>query len=471
MRAAWKVGLFVVFFAGLAVTLLLFMRVSVFGKRFSTYYAKFGDAGGVIEGSAVMQSGVRVGQVARVQFADDGQVMVKLDIFSGHRIPAGTTASIPGSIISLGERQLVLNVPKSSSGVIQPDNEDKPIPGVAINALDGLLPGLDTTMEQVNKTLVAVQDLLGDEELRGGLSNMLSTGAETTAKFGEVADTLNSTLARSGRGIDSMMASMARTLRNLEDVSVSVRRITTDGKLEAQANELLATVGAAAKEGKALVEDLHSMTNDPEMKASLKETMANFQSMSESGKKMAQDGEIITANGVDASQQAKEILAKANKLADEVAKLVSDVKGKVDDVVPGATRNLIPSVGIDGDLSYDTNTKKVRSDVTLRVPAGKETLLLGMYDAFESNKLTLQLEKSLNSRTDLRYGVYASRPGVGVSYEVAPNLVLRGDLYGLNDPRMDVRLRYDVSTGNYVWVGVDKLLGRNSVSLGVGIKR
>jgi hypothetical protein len=105
------------------------------------------------------------------------------------------------------------------------------------------------------------------------------------------------------------------------------------------------------------------------------------------------------------------------------------------------------------------------------VPFGEERATIGLYDAAESNKLNLQLGRDLTSLLSLRYGVYASKPGIGVDYVLSPRVSLRGDLFGLNDPQMDFRVAYGFGQGFNAWAGIERVFQRPMVAFGVGVKK
>jgi phospholipid/cholesterol/gamma-HCH transport system substrate-binding protein len=123
------------------------------------------------------------------------------------------------------------------------------------------------------------------------------------------------------------------------------------------------------------------------------------------------------------------------------------------------------------DLMRETNPGYWRTDVGLTFPLGDTTLNAGLYDAFGSNKLTVQLAKQATPKLQYRYGVYAAKPGVGVDYQLAPKVTLRGDMWDINRLRVDLRARYDFGNGIVGWVGVDSLFDRNAATIGIGIRR
>lgn len=477
MSSAWKVGAFVLVFVGLFLGAFAVLQKSFFTKEKEDFVAVFDDAGGLTTGSVVLYAGVKVGEVSKVELTDQNTAKVILALDKGTKVPKGTTAVLPGSFISIGDRQVLLKPPMQVAGYLSAgDSQEAPIPGVLQGPLDSVFPDSAKTVEELNKTMVAFQDLLKDKDLHDGLVNAMKAGTDTlkasqvtAEKFGNLAGSLDASLNRNAGKIDSMMSSLAASMQDLQAVSLKIREIATDGKLEAQANDLLATITDAAKEGKGLVQDLRSYTSDPEMKDSLKGTLLNFESMSQSGVRIATDAEVMSKNGIEISQKTNELLTKANKLADQVSTALEDLKGAVSKVAGDGKQGLIPPITVETDLMHQSEPAHIRSDVNLTMPIGKESLTFGLYDAFESNKINLMLGKSLSDKLDFRYGVYASKPGLGVSYAVAPKLWFRTDLFGLNDTQLDFRLRYDFAKGIHGWAGIERLFDQNSPAIGIGI--
>ncbi|MDI9641205.1 MlaD family protein [Kamptonema cortianum] len=471
MRSDWKVGGLVILFGAMLLGVFATLKASLFSPKTETYYAVFDDAGGLDSGAQVLLAGVSIGQVKSVSINSAGKAEAVLAIESGRKIAKGTVAVLPKGFISIGDLKVQLQPPAESSDFHAVNDPNDPIPGMLQGPLESIFPDTQKTIDELNNTLVAFQELLGDEELKGGLVDLMKSGQQTADKFGSLAANLDSTLASNSGKINELMTSMVKTMENVQAVSLEVKQFAAGGSLQAKTDEILATMASTAKEGELLVKDLRAYTADPEMKASLDGTLSNFKTMSDSGVKIAADAEIMSSNGVEISEQAKELMAKVNKLADEVQDLVKEFKGTVGKILPGGASGLVPDISVQSDLTLETRPDRLRSDITLSIPVGKESVHFGLYDAFESNKLTLQLKRAINARTDLRYGVYASKPGVGVSYALAPNLWLRSDIFGLNDPRLDLRLRYDLKGGWHTWAGVERVFGSNTPALGVGIKR
>lgn len=472
MQSAWKVGALILVFFGLIAGVLAALNQSIFAKPTDLYYAKFADAGGLNAGSEILLAGVSIGKVEKVQLTDQGEALVTFAIEKGRPLSKKLVAVLPASFISIGDHQVLLQALTSETGNYSPNNLDSPIPGKLQGPLEGILPDTGETITELNKTMVAFRELLEDKELRNGLVAVMKSGEQTSTKFGKLADNLNGTLIKNSGEIDTIMATMVSTMKSVQAVTQEVETFAKSGKLQDQTETLLTTMNQAATEGKALVEDLRAYTADPEMQESLKKTIANFEKMSTSGVNIASDAEQMSKNGIEITAQTRDLMTKANNVADEVSKLIEDVKDAVKKFDPTkGTGSLLPKVELEAGVTYTTEDSRLRSDVNLILPAGKDKLIFGLYDAFETNKINIMLQKGINDQTDLRYGVYASKPGLGVSYRFAPDTWLQSELFGLNDPQLDIRLKRRFNESIHGWVGVDKVFGRNTPAIGIGIKR
>jgi phospholipid/cholesterol/gamma-HCH transport system substrate-binding protein len=189
--------------------------------------------------------------------------------------------------------------------------------------------------------------------------------------------------------------------------------------------------------------------------------------MAESGEKIAKNGEQISANAIVASEKVIELETKASALLD-------DVKGALGNITDffkktGGKVN-VPKFETTLDLRRQTEPNRFQTDIGVKVDLKDYDIHVGLWDAFESNRITAQIAKPFSPNGEYRYGIYASKPGVGVDYRLAQGLYLRGDLFDINNPRFDLRARYEFGKGFYGWLGMDRVFDRNSPTIGVGIR-
>ncbi|MCC6403795.1 MAG: MCE family protein [Fimbriimonadaceae bacterium] len=466
MTSAAKVGAFVVLFGVLGLAALNVLQAGLFAPKTDAYFAEFDDAGGVAVGSPVMLAGVQVGQVEKVNLTPEGRARLALSIEAGTALPRDSVAVVPASLLAIGDTRVLLHG-TAASGRLMPGSV---IRGALASPLESMGLNLDSTLDEMNRTLVAVRQTVEDEELKQGVKQLIGSLDRTTARFGGVAGRVDTLLARNQSVMEQSLRSASASLANLQAVSTEVRKLVASGELQGKTTALMDSLQAAVNDGRGLVGDLRAMANDPKMRASIDETLENVKVISASGTRVAADAELMAKNGVKVSEEATLLMKKANSLADEVDSLIKKFNKTVDDITERG-KGFSSGVQIEATVMGETRPGRLRTDLNATIPIGQERLSLGLYDAFESNKVNLQFVRSFGSRTDLRYGVYASKPGIGVDYALAPRVGLRADVFGLNDPRFDARLGIDLGRSVTGWFGLDRVFERNSPSLGVTIRK
>lgn len=472
MQASAKVGGLVILFAALGTGALALLGKGIFEKKTTVYRVVFSDAGGLAPGSRVTLSGVLVGRVDKMALEGPNKAVATISVDEKTLIPAGSQAVLPASFISIGDLEVRLQ-----PGDGDPLQEGAEIPGRVTSPLESFMPESGKTLAKLDETLASLNKLLNDKELKGSITGLaasgqkaLDAGTQTASNVGKLVNRMDGLVQGSQGEFKQILASTKRTMGQVENLVGEFNRIAKKGDLEKETLALLAELKAAAQKGNELVAEMTKIASDPELRASMKTTLDNAATMSESGTKIAKNVEEISTTGIEASKNANELMKKANVLADDLAKLMESFK-KTFEKVGGGAATTLNQVKFEADLQTTTDSGTIRTDLNAIIPLGNERLRLGMFDAFESNRFNLQLQKPLAEGLDLRYGVYASKLGVGVDYRLAPSWMLRGDLFGLNDPRLDLRLRYDFSGNLYGWVGLERALTNNVPVMGVGIRR
>src|SRR5262249_44601451 len=146
---------------------------------------------------------------------------------------------------------------------------------------------------------------------------------------------------------------------------------------------------------------------------------------------------------------------KAGEIEDETKELLKKVGGVFGKTGGGVK---LPPIHFSMDLLRQTRPGYWRTDLNAHIPfKPDQNLHLGLYDAFESNKVNAQLGQQFLKNSEYRYGVYASKPAVGVDFRFAPGFDLRGDLFDMNDPRFDMRAGYELRSGFVGWIGMDQI--------------
>jgi phospholipid/cholesterol/gamma-HCH transport system substrate-binding protein len=467
MQGAWKVGLLVVVFVAMLYAGYLLLGASLISPKTDLYFADFADAGGIGVGTPVLMAGVKIGQVQKIELSNPKVARISLGIDRQYQIPAGSVAQVEGSLIGLGQQPVTIVPPDHLTGMnLQPHSI---LRGAHTSPVDNYLPGAKDTMVELKNTLVAARGLLQDEHLRGDITKVLETSAATLEKFGTVADRANALIGQNQASINRAIASASMAMANIQKSTAIVAEFAKDPRWRQQSMAILDNLASTSKRAEKLVDNLNSFVTDPKLRQPMNETLANTAKITDTGTRIADNTEIITKNGITMSQKAIEIEDKAKGLEDDAKGVLNHLNSVFG---PHHVAPLLSGVTANVDLIRESHPGHTRTDVNASVPVGKGTSLhVGVYDAFESNKLNLELGHTFSPGSEFLYGVYASKPGVGVDYRIAPWLYFRGDFYDPNAPRADLRARILFGKGFYGWLGINGAFKNNAPMIGLGFQK
>lgn len=467
MNAAARVGAMVIAVGAMGLYAGQFLRTGA-GPEARTYTAVFEDAGGLAAGSKVMFAGVEVGRVKTVGLTDDAKAEVVLQVKKDLELRQGVEALVPTSLVSIGVTELRLVQARPGTS---PHDPSLPLTGRLQDPLEEIVPDFEPTLAEVNKTLASVQTLLADRELKAALVGTLKESQGTARDVGQLVRRIDGLVAENQATARKSLITASNALTDLQKVTSEFSKLVASGQMQEKTLALLDSLNASAVRAEKLVADVQSLTSDPELRASLKETLENVRVASDSAPKLATNMEQMTANGVVISEETVALMKKANEIAENVQGLIDKFNQTVDRIEKGSG-SLLPNVQLEADAIRTSGPDRIRTDVNARIPIGRnEHLNIGLYDAFESNKINAQISRPFGPKTDLRYGVYAGQPGVGVDSRVSSRLGVRADLFGLNQTQLDAKLRYEFGQGVNGWFGVERLFDRNRLAVGVGIRR
>ena len=418
MGNATKVGVFVVAFVAMLYAGYTFVGKSLFAAKTVKYFAKFSDAGGINQGSRILMAGVSVGTVEKIELVSPTEAKLTLSVKPEIKIPDGTVAELPTSLTGFGEQVLIL---------------------------------------------------------------MAST-TKTMDKFGETAGSVNNLIVTNQTQLNQSLASATKSMKNIEVLTAELSKMAKTGKIQGDLEATLTNVKNASEQGNKMLAELNKIVSDPDLQASLKGSSANIKTMTDSGVKMAENGEVIAKNIEMASKDFPEIstkindlMSKANEIATKISKIADDVNGAVGKVATTLAKGPSSPFGnmeTRFDLLQESNPNFIRTDFTAVFPQSSgDNFQLGMFNAFETNQLIAQYGKKIDDRTQIRYGIFASKPGIGVDYSLSQRTSLRADVFSLNDPRFDLRFRHELGKGVFGWVGMNRVFGDNAPVFGFGIRR
>lgn len=470
MNGAWKVGLLVIVFGSMLVGAYAVLGQNLWAEKPDLYYAELNDAGGVTPGTRILLSGVKVGTVRKVELASAETAKMTLALDSGTKIPQGTSVKIPSSFIGFGDTPIQL-VPGKGPGEVAVGST---LAGKKTTALESVMPeakdtlaALESTLKETQLMLKDARSLLNDKQLYGNVNKLMATTERTVGQYGKLAGRMDRLIAQNQGKLGDALTMATGAMSDIRKSTQIISKLLEDGKLTDQTTALLENLNQTTEKAGKLIDNLNAFVEDPELRGPLQRTAANVEKITDSGTRMTGDLEKMAKNGVTITENTATLTAKANELADETKTVLQQVQkllGKAPS--PG-------KIKVEGglDLVRTERPGYYRTDLEAKIDFSNNRLYAGLYDAFESNKVTLQLGKSLDPKTELRYGIYASKPGLGVEYALARGLYLRGDFYDINNPRADLRARYSLGGGAFGWLGVDQAFKKNRFLVGVGFRK
>jgi len=473
MQGAWKVGLLVVVFAGLFVSALIFLGQTFGKKDVVTYHASMPDAGGVVGGAKILMSGVRVGTVTEVKLAesetDDGGTHAELTLEMDPKVKfrKGSTLRLPSSLLSLGENPVIV-VPGRDKGYMDP-KVDRFV-GVKDTILDTSLPEVKSALgklEEMAQKLQVIADRTLSEERMGKIDALLDEFKKLASTYDKLGTRVDGLIAKNSDKMTAALENLRVTLDSARQTSQMIAQMIKEGNYNDKIATITDNLNKTTENANGLVADMRKFINNPKLNDSLNKTMDNVATMSDSGTRIAADAEVIAKNGVEISQKVNTFTDKANELADSAKDALDQLK-KLIGKAPSANKlNLTASL----DLMHETKPNRYRTDLEVGFSLGENRVYAGLFDAFESNKITMQVGQRIMPRLEVRYGIYASKPGLGVEYEIARGFALRADTFDINNPRADVRARFDLGGGFYGWLGAQQLFKRNALTVGIGFRK
>lgn len=450
--------------------LLLYGAYAVLGRTLfaapkDRYFADFEDASGLVSGSAVTMAGLAVGSVSETKLMNPRLARVTLEINPGTRVPAGSEAVIPGSLLSISQGAVQITPPeKPSSDYLAPGAV---IPGRRASALEQAIPGAKDTMAELTKTIKSTRELIEDQGLRKDMRTLMQTSNDTLKKFGALSAQTQGLIAENRVMIAQSLRNASLAMKDVQEGTRMVVEAMRKGNFEQRTAQMLERLNATSAKAEHLVSSLDELINEKGVREPIKSTLQNTATLSESGVKIAKSTEVIAKNGEAVSEKAVEIAGKANDLADEAKKTLEDIRGFF-----GKGRTPKPlNIAAEMDVLQQQRPSYWRTDIEFSSKFNDTGYHIGIWDAFESNKFIIQLGRDAGKGLYYRYGIYAAKPGVGVDYRLNDRVHLRGDLFDLNDPRFDLRMRVNLGRGLYGWLGADRIFERATPTVGVGFQK
>jgi phospholipid/cholesterol/gamma-HCH transport system substrate-binding protein len=214
------------------ILVLLFGEVPSLVQETYTIRMKFSDAPGITQSTPIRKSGILIGRVTEVDFAEDGDVVVTAAIDANRQLTHNEVPRIRSSL--LGDT-MVQFVPA----------EDETLPR------DPIKPGETVQGAVVADPLQVVRDL------QPALNEMMRSVTRTSNELGQLTRQINGLLENNDQQLGRVLAKTERTLDSIYQTMQSADQVLGDPELRADLKR--------------------SLKDIPEVIAETREAMAGFQ--------------------------------------------------------------------------------------------------------------------------------------------------------------------------------------------------
>lgn len=440
LSSAVKVGI-LVFLAFVAlVAVVLFLRGYTFNLNSYQVAVTFDNALGITRGAEVRMAGVAIGQVGGVGLDRDQRARLVLDINRRYCVPTGSRFIIQTGVV-IAQQYIEVEPNRESDECIGDGAE---IEGEMPVRVEDLLPQAQAVLSNLADMSDDLRRLLGDEQFQQNVREAAANIARTTARLDETVALIQGTVLRSQDDVDAIVA-------NLRLASVNVRVMTED------------LLGLAGEPG--LQEDIRNIAGSARRSAeTVERAAASVERSAASIERTATSVEGLVTDPAF-QEDIRQAVSEARQAAQSAREAIEGVRG----IFGGGVRGpRLQTRGLNLDMLFIPGDDRFRAELSTSIPLPRNRFLeLGLYDLGDGNKLILQAGQPLGPRSDLRYGLYAGRLGLGLDHSFSSRTFGRLDLFNTEDITLNARAGYRLGGSWGVLAGIDDLFGDNKATLGV----
>lgn len=431
---AVRVGI-IVFLAVLLFTgVYWFLQGRTLFKNTYTITVIYNDAQGLTEGASVTLAGVPIGQVESINLDTSQRAVVEMRINKQYSIPEGSRFVLRGGLL-VGEKTIDIIPNREAEHYLQPGDV---VQGQVPIQVEDLLPKAQVLIENLTVASENLNDILGDKELKGKLYRTFSNVEKASIRLEQTMASLQGIVVSNKGQIDAIIANVRMASENVNILTSELAELANQPEVGTNIAAALASARRSTESLERTVTSLESLVTAPEFQEDIRETIST----------------------------ARATVEQANKVLERVGKIIG-VGGK-----GGGPKITLPTRKTSLDTLYSPDDGTFRATLTTTLGRGSDRFLnLGLYDVGGDNKLILQPGRSLGASTDVRYGIYASRLGVGLDHNFSDKAFGSINFFDPHDPRANLQAGYQIDDETSLLLGVDRLFDDNQFMLGVRLTR
>jgi phospholipid/cholesterol/gamma-HCH transport system substrate-binding protein len=433
------------------------------------YTAEFDNAQGIVPGTVVRLSGVKVGEVKKVEVSPTTRrALVRMEIDQDKQVglddefTIATGGLLPAPYIEI--------VPRREPGQRTPGA----IQGVEPTNIDRLFREAEGLLQSMNQLTRSLETYVNDEKFTRNVKSAAASIAATTERGERIAANLEE-LSRRG---PALMANLERATRAAEGTASEAQATVAENRqrvarLMDQSSKALEEISQTLVEARTLIADEQTREDLRGTLSNVRAASGTLRETAETLRQTASDVQSLTGDP-KLQEDLRETVSGARETMEQAVELLQRLNRTVGSGGERAagTRQRLRDTDIRLDLQQATSPGRARLDVSATIPGRTGGFTsLGLYDFGEDTRLNVQLGRPLRDNAWVRYGLYGSRIGVGLDWGRRSRGVVRpwfsADLYGLDEPRMDLRAATSLSEDLELMLGLDRLFDDNAPVIGV----
>jgi phospholipid/cholesterol/gamma-HCH transport system substrate-binding protein len=315
----------------------------------------------------------------------------------------------------LGTKFVSIDPPLVSDGTNYKGGEQ--VIGVEPKGLDQFMESSTKVLGKLEGIADAFNNVFGDKEVQKSMR-------QGFVQAGEIAKNLNIFTKVMADSATANQQEIATMVTQLKEMSINMNQLVTAANANGATGQNVANMAAdmadASNQIKEMAHSLNGVVSDPKTQKDLKETLHN----------------------------AKETSVKANKIL-----------------------SVVTNAKVQADVMYNNKENKWRTDAGAKLPLQDNSFVyIGGADIGDANRLDLHYNRKLNNQFWMRTGVMEGEFGVGVDYNITPQLKLFTDLYDFTDAKWRVGAEYAI-TKNLSIIGQSfDITGNGSETTYLGVR-
>jgi phospholipid/cholesterol/gamma-HCH transport system substrate-binding protein len=382
-------------------------------------------------------------------------------------------------------------VAASAQGVVAARNISN-LTGQAGSQLNSLSGQASSILSQTDGLFKQAGGIVSENrvELRGLLRDFRSTAQNLAG----LTESVNFLVKNSGLKENAQLTlnSLRRTSENVEATTAGLRRLSEDPELANTLKTTLASIRASTESLSKIASSVEGLVGDETTQSQLKATLSTFSqtattlqattqnilAISESFKGVVTDPELqrtikaIPNELLGTLQATRATAERVNSLLGGRRTRSTDASSNSTTAAPAniASQNSGLSVTLRRLGQSDNRGDRTFGDVDFQGELFGSPLRAGLSNIGENTGLTLQTGTFLGRKGAVRYGLFRSKLGVGLDYQMG-KLRFEGNLYDPNRRSYAVYGGYRIAPGVEVLVGGEKGRGVRTGSVGVRLSR